>query len=136
MNKIVSIAVLILSFSLLNSCKKVEGEGGSSTIKGRIMVTNYNAGGTIVEGNYPGADQDVYIVYGEGNTVSNDRVKSSYDGTFEFKYLQKGDYTIYVYEDVLPELSSAAKEKVKLISAKIEDKKSIVDLGDINIQKK
>lgn len=128
--------MLILSFSLLNSCKKVEGEGGTSTIKGRIMVNNYNVGGSILEGTYAGADEDVYIIYGDGNTYYNDKISTSYDGTFEFKYLQNGKYTIYVYEDVLPEPSNAAKEKAVIVTAEISDKKSTVDLGDITIIRK
>lgn len=100
------------------------------------MVENYNVGGSILEGTYVGADEDVYIIYGDGNTYYNDKISTSYDGTFEFNYLQNGKYTIYVYEEVLPEPSNAEKIRAVLVTATITDKKSTVDLGDITIDKK
>ncbi len=136
MKKIISVFVVLVSFLLLNSCKKYEGEGGSSKIIGRITVDNYNIGGSILEGSYVGADEDVYIIYGEGNTYYNDRIKTSYDGTFEFNYLQNGKYSIYVYEDVLPEPNNADNKKVVLVTAEITEKKSTIDLGDITIIRK
>lgn len=136
MNKIVSFVALAVSIFIFNSCKKVEGQGGSSTIKGKIIVNNYNAGGSILEGTYAGVDEDVYIIYGDGSTTSNDRVRTSYDGTFEFNYLQDGKYTIYTFEEVLPEPTSAAKKQVVMVSTEITKKKSIVDLGEIIIKQK
>lgn len=136
MNKSVSLAFLVVSLFLFNACKKVEGEGGSSTIKGKVIVKNYNAGGSILEGTYAGADEDVYIIYGEGSTTSNDRVRTSFDGSFEFNYLQNGKYTIYMYEEVLPEPTAAAKNQVVMVSAEITKKKSTVDLGEITIKHK
>ena len=41
-------------------------------------------------------DNYVYIIYG-GDESYGDRVKTSYDGTYEFKYLREGNYKIYVY---------------------------------------
>ena len=40
-------AVAIFLFS---ACQKVEGQGGSSSIIGKITVNNYNVGGSIPEG--------------------------------------------------------------------------------------
>ena len=38
----------------------------------------------------------MYIIYGD-NENYDDRVKTGPNGTFEFKHLRKGKYTIYVY---------------------------------------
>ncbi|MDA8556711.1 hypothetical protein N9K77_00690 [bacterium] len=35
----------------------------------------------------------------EQNNTHDDDVNTSYDGTFEFKYLNKGNYEIFVYSD-------------------------------------
>lgn len=136
MRKLISFSAILLSVLLFNSCKKVEGEGGSSSIVGRVMVDNYNAGGSILEGSYVGADEDVYIIYGDGNTYYNDKISTSYDGTFEFKYLTNGKYTIYVYEDVLPEPTNADNKRAIILSTEITKKKSNIDLGDITIMRK
>ena len=131
MKKIISISLVLISILLFNSCSKVEGQGGSSTIKGTINVKKYSVVGTLVA-EYPGAEVDVYIVYGEGNTFYNDRIRTSYDGSFEFNYLEEGDYTVFVYED--NDTNSSGTNEV-LVSAKISGKKTIVDLGTIDTKK-
>ena len=35
-----------------------------------------------------------FIIYGEDGTTYNDDFNSSYDGTYEFKFLQKGKYKV------------------------------------------
>ena len=135
MKKVVYLFLVLAVFGITPSCKKVEGEGGSSKIVGKVTVNNYNVGGSILEGTYPGADEDVYIIYGEGNTYYNDRIKTSYDGTFEFPYLQPGTYTVYVYEDVLPEPSNADNKQVVLLTTEI-GKKETKDVGEIIIKRK
>jgi|TARA_R110000737_G_scaffold127298_2_gene159893 hypothetical protein len=90
--------LFVLASLSLTSCKKVEGEGGSSTITGKVTALDYNASGVYQNNTYDAADHDVFIIYGDGNTAYNDKVSTSYDGTFEFRYLEKGNYTIFVYE--------------------------------------
>ena len=131
MYKIISLSLIFATFLLFNSCKKVEGQGGSSTIKGLINVKQYTLVGTL-SAEYPGAELDVYIVYGAGNTFYNDKTKTSYDGSFEFNYLEEGDYTIFVYED---DNSVASGKKEILVTTTIDSKKSTVDLGTIDTKK-
>jgi hypothetical protein len=78
------------------SCSKEAGEGGNSTIYGKMTTYNYNAEFTNLRGIYPSADEDVYIIYGNDRSYS-ERVRTNYDGVYEFKYLRPGDYTIYAY---------------------------------------
>lgn len=121
----------IISLLLLSSCKKVEGEGGTSTIKGKIIENRYSSVGSIIA-TYDAADQDVFIIYGDGSTYFDDKIATSYDGTFEFRYLQKGSYTIFVYEDC--NTCPSGKSQV-ILNTKIEKKKSTVDLGTMTIKK-
>lgn len=125
--------LVFISISLLSisSCKKVEGEGGSSTIKGKINVRKLSSVGTLIT-EYPGEEYDVYIIYGDDRTFYDDDVKTSYDGSFEFPYLEKGNYTIFTYEDC----NSCPSEKdTVIIKTTITDKKSVVDLGTIDVIK-
>jgi hypothetical protein len=92
----IKIVLFFLILALSNACKKTAGEGGQSSIKGKVWVEDWNAAFTIKNGEYAGADEDVYIIY--GNNVSyGDKLKTSYNGEFEFKFLRKGKYKIYVY---------------------------------------
>lgn len=91
---IVSICLtLLLSVS---SCKKEAGSGGTSSIYGKVFAKNYNSTFTVLQEQYYAQDVDVYIIYGDDKSYS-DRVRTSYDGTYEFKYLRKGIYHIYAY---------------------------------------
>lgn len=96
MNKISSFLLVLLVSALSYSCSKEAGEGGTSSIYGKIIAHNYNAEFTTLKGIYPAADEDVFIIYGNDRSYS-ERVSTSYDGVFEFKYLRPGDYTVFVY---------------------------------------
>ena len=101
MKKFKSILPLILvSFLMtgITACKKDAGEGGTSTITGKITTYNFNNLQFICcPDTFPAVDQDVFIIYGaDKNTYDND-MKTTFDGTYEFKYLQKGKYRIFAY---------------------------------------
>ncbi len=125
--------ILLIGLTLV-SCKKVEGEGGSATIKGVIYEKKINNLGNIIS-LYPAADQDVYIIYGNDNTFYDDNIKTSYDGTFEFPYLQKGNYTVFVYEDCEISLSCPSGKKEILVPVEITEKKQIINLDTITVLK-
>jgi len=84
----------------ITACTKDAGEGGTSTITGKVTVYNYNDNAfTYLEDTFPSVDEDVFIIYGDESTTFDDDVKTSYDGTYEFKYLQKGKYRIFAYSE-------------------------------------
>jgi len=122
MKKLFILPLIALSLLTLNGCKKVEGEGGSSKIVGVVVENKYNTVGNIIA-SYPAADQDIYIVYGTENTYFDDDIKTSYDGSFEFNYLQPGTYTIYAYEDCN---TCGSGQKEVLMTVEIVDKKSTI----------
>lgn len=95
--KCLSFCFLISLF--LTSCEKEEGEGGTSSIRGKVIVHDFDAGFQNPNPSliYPAADEKVYIVYGTDNNTYDDDFDTSFDGTYEFKYLQKGKYKIYAY---------------------------------------
>jgi len=96
-----NLLILLVAFLpavFFSSCKKEAGEGGTSSIYGKIMVRDYNSTYTVLEEEYYGQDIDVYIIYGDDKTYS-ERIRSNYDGVYEFKYLRKGIYHVYAYSE-------------------------------------
>ena len=132
MKNIFVCSILAISFMpVLVGCKKLEGEGGSSTIKGIVIERKYNTVGTLIA-EYPAMDVDVYILYGTEDNFPDDDVKTSFDGSFEFNYLQPGNYKVYAYEDcnTCPSGQDYVIEEVV-----IEEKKSTVEVDTIYIKK-
>ena len=127
---------------LISACSKPAGEGGRATITGKIWVENYNTlgaypgGAYTLNGEYAGADEDVYIIYGDDASYGN-KVKSGPDGIFEFKYLRKGDYKIYVKSKDTTRASYYYGSGIKTIdvSVTIGDKKETVTTEDLVIYK-
>ena len=118
--------VLIMAFS---SCQKVEGPGGTVTIKGVIIEWNH-VGTSIFE--YPAADQDIYLIYGSENSFYDEDLKSSFDGSFEFRYLQKGDYQVFAYED---DNSVASGMSEVLVDVSATENNQVITLDTIYIDK-
>lgn len=122
-NKIKLILPIFILFIVFSSCRKVEGPGGSVTIKGVVIERNH-VGTSIFE--YPAADQDVYIIYGSENSFYDDDISTSYDGSFEFRYLQKGDYQIFAYQDN-PSVASGTDEVLVQVNASENNQVIILD---------
>ena len=61
----------------LYSCTKEEGEGGRSSITGTVHITDITGGN---QGEYDAPDYDVYIIYGDGNNIYDDKMKTNYEG--------------------------------------------------------
>jgi hypothetical protein len=130
---ILSITLAIVSLS----CKKPAGEGGNSSITGMVHVTNYNANFTVVNAEYPGADIDVYIIYGDEISYGN-RIKTSPDGRFEFRYLRPGKYKVYAYskdKDAYLDGNTNPPEKAIIDEVEITKKKQTVEAPTLEIYK-
>lgn len=96
MKKLILFSLLISGVLFGTSCSKEPGIGGNASIHGKVYAKYYDKFFQILHGEGYAADVDVYIVYGDDLSYS-DKTKTSYDGTYEFKYLRKGKYTIYTY---------------------------------------
>ena len=88
------IPVLLAIFVL--ACSKDPGSGGTSTIYGKVLVRNFNSTFTDFREEYYAQDETVYIIYGNDRSYG-DKIKTTYNGDFEFKYLRPGDYHLYCY---------------------------------------
>lgn len=78
--------------------EKCDYDEGTSTITGKIYVLDYNAERTDLLAQYFGADEDVFIVFGD-DPFYFDNIKTHHDGTFRFENLVKGTYTVYALSD-------------------------------------
>ncbi|MCE9538821.1 MAG: hypothetical protein K8R85_06340 [Bacteroidetes bacterium] len=130
MKKIISI--ILIGFTLaITSCEKPAGEGGNSAIKGNIYAKDWNSSFTVITSEGPGQNIDVFIIY--GNEISyGDKISTSPDGTYEFKYLRPGSYKIYVYSKTTVSASPNGETAIS-IDVEITKKKQVVDAGKITI---
>jgi hypothetical protein len=81
---------------MLGSCKDTAGEGGDARIMGKVYAHKYNASFTYKFGSYYEPDQKVYLVY-DNDLTASDNVDTNFDGTYEFRFLRRGKYRVYVY---------------------------------------
>ena len=132
--------VFILAALLVNSCKKEQGTGGMATIRGKIWVRQYDKVFSTLNYQYAGYDQKVYILYGNtpGLAGSSQDTRTDYQGNFQFQYLQKGDYKIYVYSAdsaavTGPPVNSTAPQKAIVKEVTISSRKQTEDIGTITI---
>jgi hypothetical protein len=73
---------------------------------------------------------DVFIIYGDDKSVSN-RVRTSYDGVYEFRYLRKGEYKIFAYSKDSTLMTNSVVPVIKEVT--IDDNKSEVEVPDLII---
>ena len=123
-------AVLLLISTVLFSCNKVEGEGGTSSIHGSLTVNDVNGDGEL-QSTYPGADEDVFIIYGSDNTTQSDKVSTSYDGSYRFDNLTEGSYKVYSYSKCSTCPSGVEEVVVNVV---ISSKKQVVTAAEILIE--
>lgn len=122
----------VLSFLVAASgCSKSEGEGGTSTISGKVYAFDYNSSG-VFQGEFYAPDEDVYIIYGDGDNYYDDSYETSFDGSYRFQFLRPGTYHVFVYSDCnsCPSGTEALMQTV-VISKNNED----IVLDDFEIRK-
>ncbi len=113
----IGLSLLIIIFQ---GCAKDPGPGGTSTIAGSVIQTDYDAAGNELA-TYPIPEQRVYLVYG-GDEVYSEDMRTDPEGQFHFRYLRKGEYTVFVYSEcLLCDSGVEAMEKEVTISSARED---------------
>lgn len=119
------IAILALA-----SCQKTEGEGGTLTLRGKVWVDDYTNAGNY-KGSYWGMDEDVFIIYGD-NATYDDATSTNYDGTYEFRNLYPGTYTIFAYSDC----DTCTSGTIPVLQTiEIEGKGEVVELENLVVRR-
>lgn len=129
MKKILILALAAAPF--FTACKKEPGQGGRATIKGKIFTVDYDDTFTIIKDTFATQGENVYILYGDDNTVG-DNARTSFDGTFQFEFMRTGKYRIFaVSKDTAAKTSNRTIEVMKTIE--IKEKKEVYTIEDMYI---
>ncbi|MBK3519156.1 hypothetical protein [Carboxylicivirga marina] len=127
--------LLIASVLIFSSCEKVEGPGGMAKITGKVIIEDYNSDFTVLRDVYPAQAYDVYLIYGN-DSFYGDRIKTSYDGYFEFDFLREGDYTVFVYSKDKSFDYNSTSEKIPVFrNVKILSKRQVLEVNDLIVVK-
>lgn len=116
MNKTKKLLLGVLALgAIFTSCDKTEGEGGEGSIHGIVykvidegQIAIQNDEYYFVKDTTIAKDEDVFIKYGSNEYGYDDKTSTSDNGTFLFKYLNDGNYTLYTLSD----LASGDKDPV------------------------
>lgn len=120
-----------LNLDTLYRCTTVEFDEGSASIKGTVLETNYKSSGQVKYYNQPALDKEVFLIYGN-SSAPVDRIRTSYDGSFEFKNLIKGNYKVYVLSEDITEKTGYVPV---LKETTVTTDGQVIDLGVFNIEK-
>lgn len=122
-----------MALLLFNSCNKEAGEGGNSLLRGKVILREYTAF-PILYTETAATDEDIFIIYGDDDNAIDDRTRSSFDGSYSFRFLRKGKYRVFAYtDDTL--LTTFGQQKAVLVATEITKNNSDVDLPTITIIK-
>ena len=106
-----------------------------ATIRGKVIIEDYNFDFTILRSTYPAQEYDVYIIYGN-DEYYNDKIETSFDGYFEFNYLREGDYRIFAYSKDKELDYNMTSERIAIIrDVSITSKKQKITVDDIIVAK-
>lgn len=131
MRSVKSIFLLLTIIAVVASCKKVEGQGGSSEIVGQVIIRDYDAFGDLIA-EYPAQDERVHIIYGTETNYYDDDYDTSFDGSYRFQFLTKGTYQVFVYQNC-NSCPSGEEEVIKVVT--IENNNSTIVAPDLIIEK-
>ena len=129
-------SIFCLGFFALgfSSCSKEAGTGGFASVSGVIWTQDWDNTFSIINSEFPAMDEDVYLMYGTDSIPSED-VKTSYNGWYNFSYLQPGKYTLYVYSNRYITPGNTNKLEPLLVPFEITDKREKVVLDTITIKR-
>jgi hypothetical protein len=118
----------------LLSCQKPAGPGGRATVKGKVYAYDYdNTQRYLLSKGYVSGEK-VYITY--GNTPVGKDIRTNEDGSFEFMYLNKGHYKVYVNSlDTSIKVKGNNTEIPIVREFDITGTKQVIELDDFKINK-
>jgi len=125
---------LLFSFVILLlalSCTKEEGQNGRASIQGKILVSQIDPASGFVVKEYYGAEERVYIVYGDDDFYG-DELRTHHDGTFRFDYLSQGSYQVYAYSFCA---SCPSRTEAIIVPIEITENNEEINLEDLVITK-
>ncbi len=119
----------------LEKLTTLDYDDGAAVIKGVVKVINY-----VNESRYPllvvediafAHEQEVYLTFGD-EAFYEDRIRTQFDGYFEFNNLIPGDYLVFLYSE---DVTRVTEHVVLKFDVSISEFDQVVDLGEIIIEK-
>lgn len=133
MANLMRLLFLILPLLLLvSACEKNPGEGGTSSIEGKIMIEEVDNFGVVVK-SYPALEERVYIIYGDNEFFDNE-VRTHFNGRYQFEFLNIGSYQIYAYSECFVD-SCTVPKYAEIIEVGVSANNQVVNSPDITILK-
>ncbi len=118
----------------LTKVSTLDYDEGSAVIKGVVKKIKYNKNSywpnLVVEYVDFAHEQEVYISRGTNDFI-DDRVRTQYDGYFEFSHLIPGSYLVFLYSD---DVTRQTEHVVLKYEVNITELDQVVDLGLITIE--
>lgn len=104
----------MLSLAMTIGCNKEEGSGGTATIEGQVFqIIHDDDHYPPTADTLPAVKQDVFLVYGS-DTYFGDDAETDENGSYRFRYLTPGHYTVYAYSELASGEKIAVKKQVTL----------------------
>jgi hypothetical protein len=107
---------------------KEANDDGNNSIRGKVMIKEYDHTFTDFRGQYYAGDEDVYISFGD-NGYYNDRIRSSFDGSFQFNNLRKGKYKVFVFSK--DSTRKQANDIPVIREVTVSGKNELISVGDM-----
>lgn len=119
--------------TLINTATGEVPDAEEQTSNVSIDISNQGKNASSGSSSYyegPIADERVFIIYGDEEFYSDD-VRTDADGNFQFKGLNRGEYTVYVLSEDTLMPQGVFKEVSRTIT--INDKKEVVNAGNLSV---
>jgi len=124
---VVRLLLFVICASLMISCKKAEGTGGTGSISGRVVESFYNDDFSLKLYEEGAVDEEIFIFYGTDYTLG-DRTFTGYSGHFRFDYLYPGKYFIQYRTQDTTSLQDDNKFRLRRVTL---ERGEDLDLGEL-----
>lgn len=116
----------------LEKLTTLDYDDGAAEISGVVKAVYYADGSnTVIDYVDFAHEHEVYLTYGN-HTFYDERVRTQYNGYFEFSNLIPGDYLIFLYSD---DVTGETQHEVLKFEVSITELDQVVELGEITIKK-
>jgi hypothetical protein len=119
---------LLLLAALASGCRKEPGEGGLATVQGKVWARDLDKDGFVKTEGYIG-DERVFIGV-DGENTSFESVRTSFDGSYRFSFLRKGNYKVWVFSRCD---SCVLEQATRIQTTTVDARKETITLPDFSI---
>ena len=125
-----------LDLGNLEKISTLDFDDGSAVIKGVVKVIDYvNTSqwpNLVIKDISYAMEQEVYLSY-DHQDFYKERIRTQYNGYFEFGHLIPGEYLVFLYSD---DVTGETDRVVLKYEVTISEFDQVVDLGEITIEKR